>query len=172
MIYQFNVIVFESEAYQIRIEVDAEQSFLELHRVLQHALGIPPCQMASFFVSDPSGRKTTEVSQVDMGSGRAPCHYMRRTRICDLVSFDRPFINYTFDFFNDHSLFLELTGINMEKNLREAKVRINGVDTQVDILEIINDNFTGDIESKQVSTDYGVTEDYFEIFGDIEELTL
>lgn len=173
MIYQFEVILFESNQMQIEIEIDAMHSFLDLHKALQDSLGFPQCQMASFFISDPIGRKKFEVSQVDMGTGKAPCQFMRRTRIADLISHERPLLYYTFDLFNDRSLFLELTGINMEKNLREPKVRINGIDSQIHMLEeIIGDEFSMESEKKQISSDYGVAEDYYEIFGDIEELTL
>ena len=173
MIYQFKVILMDSEKYPISMEIYADQSFLELHEFIQRSLGIPPCMMASFFVTDPMGRKKFEVSQVDMGSGNTTCYFMRRTRVRDLVSADRPFINYTFDFINDRSLLLELTGINMEKNLREAKVRISGIDSDVQVLqEVISDDYSRVMEQKMVTSDYGVTEDYFEVFGDIDELTL
>jgi hypothetical protein len=173
MIYQFEVILFESHKMQIEIEIDAMQSFLDLHKALQDSLGIPQCQMASFFISDSAGKNKSEVSQVDMGTVIAPCHYMRRTRVADLISPEKPLLYYTFDLFNDRTLFMELTGINMEKNLREPRVRINGIDSQIHMLEeIIGDEFSMETEKKQISSDYGVTEDYYEIFGDIEELTV
>ena len=173
MIYQFKVILYRAEGFQIMIEIDAGQSFLELHKALQCSLGIPPCQMASFFISDVSGRRITEVSEVNMGTGKDSCYFMRRTKISDLVHFNTPVIHYTFDLFNDSSLYLELTGINMEKNLREPKVRINGTDSRIRILEdVITEDYPQVSEQKKISPDYGVTEDYYEIFGDIEELTL
>jgi hypothetical protein len=173
MVYQFEVILFESHKMQIEIEIDAMQSFLDLHKALQESLGIPQCQMASFFISDSAGKNKSEVSQVDMGTVIAPCHYMRRTRVADLISPEKPLLYYTFDLFNDRTLFMELTGINMEKNLREPRVRINGIDSQIHMLEeIIGDEFSMENEKKQISSDYGVTEDYYEIFGDIEELTV
>ena len=61
----------------------------------------------------------------------------------------------------------------MEKNLREAKVRISGIDSDVQVLqEVISDDYSRVMEQKMVTSDYGVTEDYFEVFGDIDELTL
>jgi len=173
MVYHFKVIIFELGKLQIEVEIDARHSFLDLHKALQSSLGIPPCQMASFFVSDPMGRKKHEVSQVEMGSGKAPCMFMRRTRISDLISSEIPFLHYTYDFYNERSLFMELTGINMEKNLREPKVRINGIESQVHMIEeIMGDEFSMEADQRQSSPGYGVVEDYYEIFGDIEELTV
>lgn len=173
MVYHFRVILFESVKMQIEVETEAMHTFLDLHNVLQSSLGIPPCQMASFFVSDPMGRKKLEVSQVEMGQEKVSCRFMRKTRIGDMISADKPFIFYTFDFFNDRSLVMELTGINMEKNLREPMVRINGIESQVHLIEeIMGDEFTTRNEQQASSPGYGVVEDYYEIFGDIEELTV
>ena len=173
MIYNFKVILFESDKFRMKVKINADVTFQELHNTLQRSLGIPACLVASFFVSDSYGRKRSEISQLEMGSGKPPCLPMRRTRIADIVSEERPYVTYTYDFFNDRSLFLELTGINMEKNLREPKVRMNGEEARVQLLdEVILDNYSDVIESRQVSPDYGVADDYYEIFGDIEELTL
>jgi hypothetical protein len=173
MIYQLKVILIDSQQFGIEIEVDRKQTFLELHLALQKSLGLPPCQMASFFATFYNGRKKFEISEVEMGSNKAPCYSMRRTRVGDIISQKSPFIHYTYDFFNDRSLIMELTGINMEKNLREPKVKINGTDSQVHLLqEIIADDFSLDVEKAKPSSDYGVADDYYEIFGDIEEFTV
>lgn len=163
----------DSKESGIEIAVDNKQTFLDLHLALQNTLGLSPCQMASFFATDDHGRKKFEISEVEMGSRKAPCYYMRRTRIGDIISSKNPFIYYTYDFFNDRSLIMELTGINMEKNLREPKVKINGTASQVQMLqEIVADDFTAGMDKVQPSSDYGVADDYYEIFGDIEEFTV
>ena len=173
MIYHLKVILFDRRESEVEIEVDRRQTFLDLHLALQKAFVFPPCQMASFFSTDYHGRKKFEISEVEMGTKNPPCHPMRRTRVGDIISQKSPFIYYTFDFFNDRSLILELTGINMEKNLKEPKVKINGTDQQVQVLqEIIADDYIAAMDKLQTSSDYGVADDYYEIFGDIEEFTI
>lgn len=172
MIYKFNVILFELSGTQVEVEIDGQHTFMRLHETLQKALGIPSCLMASFFISDPLGRHRFEVSQVEIGQGKAPCSFMRRTRISDLISPQTPVIQYTFDFINDRTMNMELTGINMEKNLKEPKVKINGTEARVQLLdEVIGDDFSTEVERNDSDSAYGVVDDYFEIFGEIEELT-
>lgn len=58
----------------------------------------------------------------------------------------------------------------MEKNLREPLVMVNGNDSSTQVLdEIITNDAAADTNH---SPDYGILDDYYEIFGDIEELTL
>ena len=171
MIYHFKVVPTGRSGFESEIEAEGRHTFYDVHLSLHKALDIPPCQMASFFVYDQAGRKEIEVSQVEMNSSRPVCYIMRKTPLEKLIHPATPFIRYTFDFFNDRSLILELTGINMEKNLREPVVRVNGNDLQVDTIdEVIIE--TTPTAALQDNSDYGVLDDYYEVFGDIEELTL
>jgi len=171
MIYQFKVTSYQPSRFQFNLEADSEHSFQDLHLVLQAAAGISPFQMASFFVFDASGKSNTEISEVELPCSKAPCLSMRNTLIKDILSSNTPYIRYTYDLFNDYSLILELTGINMEKNLREPLVRVNGNDLQT---ETIDEVITDDSPTAELNgySDYGVLDDYYEVFGDIEELTL
>ena len=170
MIYQFKVTSYQPSRYQFSIEADAEHSFQELHQVLQAAAEISPFQMASFFVFDAAGKSNTEISEVELPCTKAPCLSMRNTLIKDIISSNTPYIRYTYDLFNDYSFILELTGINMEKNLREPLVMVNGNESQAVVLDEVITNDAA-AESNH-SPDYGILDDYYEIFGDIEELTL
>lgn len=58
----------------------------------------------------------------------------------------------------------------MEKNLREPLVMVNGNESQSVVLDEVITNDAA-AESNH-SPDYGILDDYYEIFGDIEELTL
>ena len=170
MIYQFKVTSYQPSRFQFILEADAEHSFKDLHLTLQAAAGISPFQMASFFVFDGAGKSNTEISEVELPCTKAPCLSMRNTMIKDILSSNTPYIRYTYDLFNDYSLILELTGINMEKNLREPLVMVNGNDSPTEVLdEIITNDATA---ATNHSPDYGMLDDYYEIFGDIEELTL
>ncbi|GAP69227.1 plasmid pRiA4b ORF-3-like protein [Bacteroidales bacterium 6E] len=170
MIYQFKVTSYQPSRYQFSIETDIEHSFQELHQALQAAAGISPFQMASFFVFDAAGKSNTEISEVELPCTKAPCLSMRNTLIKDIISSNTPYIRYTYDLFNDYSFILELTGINMEKNLREPLVMVNGNESPTEVLdEVITNDAAAE---KNHAPDYGILDDYYEIFGDIEELTL
>ena len=171
MIYHFKVVPTGLTGFPSEIEAEGSHTFYDVHLSLHKALDIPPCQMASFFVYDQAGKKEIEIAQVEMNTSRPVCYIMRKTPLEKLIHPATPFIRYTFDLFNDRYLILELTGINMEKNLREPVVRVNGNDLQT---ETIDEVITDDSPTAELNgySDYGVLDDYYEVFGDIEELTL
>lgn len=58
----------------------------------------------------------------------------------------------------------------MEKTLKEPRVRVNGSSTSVDVLSEINAMRIKHPAKVETSSDYGVADDYYEIFGNNEEL--
>jgi hypothetical protein len=61
----------------------------------------------------------------------------------------------------------------MEKNLREPLIIRNGGEIPVQALdEVITGEMYDFSEKKSADPDYGVLNDYFEIFGDMEEYVL
>ncbi len=59
----------------------------------------------------------------------------------------------------------------MEKTLKEPRVRANGSSTSPDVIREINSLRTKQPAKVETSSDYGVADDYYEIFGNSEELT-
>ncbi|MCD6353940.1 MAG: hypothetical protein J7L95_00170, partial [Prolixibacteraceae bacterium] len=78
---------------------------------------------------------------------------------------------YTFDFLNDRSFFIELTGIIMEKNLNEPLVILKKGDAPVQVLgEVIsNQEEPAVFHEEEVYMDFGELDDYTEIFGEMDE---
>jgi hypothetical protein len=82
----------------------------------------------------------------------------------------KSFLRYVFDFFNDRYIQLELTGTIMEKNLREPVVKLNhGKSPVQDLDEGMTDELFEPVKVKNNDHHYGVVDDYYEIFGEMEE---
>ena len=61
----------------------------------------------------------------------------------------------------------------MDKNLRKPSVTVNGDNIPVQNLdEVLTDDMTGSLENKSVDPNYGILNDYYEIFGEMEEYLL
>ncbi len=172
MIYKFKIISQESDNFHMEVQMDSNNTFYELHETIRNAMGYQTHQLASFFVSERYGKKLHEVSLVDAGDGinGLPNFTMFRTKISDLIQSNENYLLYTFDLFNNRSLNLELTGIFMEKNLKEPLVALNEGDAPVQILE---DEFKAEestiIQEDDLLHDFGVLEDYSQIFGEMED---
>jgi hypothetical protein len=96
---------------------------------------------------------------------------MQKTKLADLLKTEGQKLIYTFDFFNDRSLFVELTGIIMEKNLKEPFVTLKQGDAPVQVLgEEPEPKEAIRLQEEEVFMDFGVVEDYDELFGEMEDL--
>jgi len=171
MIYHFKIISPEVDNFSIELETGGEETFFALHEAIQKAAGFYSHQLASFFISNGRGKKEIEISLLDNGFNGFPYYAMQKTRIADLISANTKRLLYTFDFFNDRSLIIELTGIDMEKNQHGPLTTFVEGEAPVQILE--DEENAQESTAKQedeVFNDFGVLEDYTEIFGEMDPI--
>jgi hypothetical protein len=174
MIYQLKCSCQESKDFQLEIDVDSCHTFFDLHHLLQTLLNYQPAQLAAFHVPDQKrGQKEIEISQLDPCYKKSFHFYMNNTLIGDILSPGRIFLRYVFDLMNDRYLRLELTGTNMEKSLKKPVVKLNQGEAPVQVLdEGMTDGLFEFSEEKMADSDYGILNDYYEIFGEMEEYVL
>jgi len=171
MIYHFKIISQESKNFKLEVELADNHSFFDFHTIIQKSLGYESHQLASFFISDTKWLKIKEISMLDLGMNGAAYFIMQKTRLQDLIHSKDQKLIYTFDFLNDRSLFIELTEIIMEKNLREPLVTSKIGDTPVQVLgeELEAQSAVNVLEEEEVYMDFGELEDYTEIFGEMDD---
>jgi hypothetical protein len=170
MVYQFRCSCQESRHFQLEIEAGSGHSFFDLHRAIQASLGFQPLHLASFFLPAGKGRRQVEISQLGHDKTKSCCRNMKKTMIGDMLIPGIKIIRYVFDFLNDRYIQLELTGTVMEKNLREPVVKLNRGKSPVQVLdEVMTDGLFEPPKGKSKDPHYGVLDDYYEIFGEMEE---
>lgn len=170
MIYHFKIHSQESVDFQMEIHLSGKNSFYDFHRTIQKALDFEAHQLASFFISDKSWRKQKEISLLDLGFNGGAYFIMQKTKISELLNSKEQKLIYTFDFFNDRSFYIELTGIIMERNLNEPLVTLKTGKSPVQILgEEANERESVTNHEEEVFMDFGELEDYTEIFGEMDD---
>ena len=170
MIYHFRISSPESKNFYVEVETDGEHSFFELHTIIQKSVGFETHQLASFFLFDLEGKKQKEVSMLDLGLNGGIYYIMQKTKLSDLIQPNAQRIIYTFDFINDRSLYIELTGIVMEKNLREPFITLKQGEAPVQVLG--DDPSVPDsakLQEEEVLMDFGILDDYTELYGEMED---
>ena len=171
MVYTFKIISSETKSFRIELQIDGANTFYLLHETIQKTTGYQAHQMASFFMPNGKGKKVTEISMLDTGINGFPNYSMFRTKLSDLIQSGNHRILYTFDLFNDRSMNLELTGIYMEKNLNEPLVTLAKGEAPVQILEEeIKEQNVAAQQEDEVFHDFGILEDYTEIFGEMDPI--
>ncbi len=170
MIYKFKIVSQESQNFRLEVALDENHTFFEFHSLLQKSVGFESHQLASFFISGERWKKLVEISMLDLGINGAAYFIMQKTKLGDLLQKEGQQLIYTFDFMNDRSFFIELTGIIMEKNLIEPFVALKQGDTPVQVLgEELVDEEQGILQEEEVYMDFGELDDYTEIFGEMDD---
>lgn len=170
MIFHFKINSQESQNFQLEVELDEKHTFFDFHSIIQKSLGFESHQLASFFVSTSNWRKLKEISMLDLGINGAAYYIMQKTKLSDLISSTNQKLIYTFDFLNDRSFYIELTEIVMKRNLLEPMVTLKKGDSPVQVLgEEVAEHELTTIQEEEVYMDFGVLDDYTEIFGEMDD---
>lgn len=170
MIFTFQIVSQESQNFRLEVALGYNQSFFDFHTIIQKSVGFESHQLASFFVSDKRWKKLVEISMLDLGINGAAYYIMQKTRLSDLLQQTGQKLLYTFDFLNDRSFLIELTGIIMEKNLNEPLVTLKQGDAPVQVLgEDVTSEEQHEFNHEEVIMDFGELDDYTEIFGEMDD---
>ncbi len=170
MIYHFKIHSQETNNFLLEVSLGDKHTFYHFHSIIQKSLDYESHQLASFFViSDTCLKKLKEISLIDTGINTGTSFNMRKTKLNDLLNTPGQKLLYTFDFINDRSFYIELTGIIMEQNLHEPLVTLKQGRTPVQILDESSDVETSVLQEEEVFMDFGELEDYNEIFGEMDD---
>ena len=174
MIYQLKCSCQESKYFSLELGIDSCHTFYDLHHFLQTMLHYQPTQPVAFYIPNQKrGHKEIEITQLDPGYKNSLHLNMRTTLIGDILSPGMKFFRYVFDLMNDRYLFVELTGTNMEKSLKKPVINLNLGEAPVQVLdEGMTEKLFDLTEEKLANSDYGILNDYYEIFGEMEEYVL
>lgn len=171
MIYIFKITTNENPDFLRLIEIDPEDTFSSFHTIIQQSSKFDSDQLASFFIADEGWAKRIEVTLLNMGSNGIPHYTMAKTKIKDLIKTKGQKLLYVYDFLNDRSFYVELTGISMERNLNEPQVAYKQGKAPNQILtEDVELLDAPDIRFFESYHDYGDLDDYTEIFGEMDDL--
>ncbi|MFA8436970.1 MAG: hypothetical protein ACEPOZ_20885 [Marinifilaceae bacterium] len=111
MIYKFRILSEENENFVREIEIDAEQTFLDLHNCIQNSTKYDSSQMASFYVIGNDGLRGKEIALFEMNTeedDNMNVVAMDVAMIREFASKEEPVLTYVFDFFSDRYFTLEL----------------------------------------------------------------
>jgi hypothetical protein len=110
-IYRFRVLIDDkSEAFR-DIEIRSEQTFFDLHKSIKKAFNFTGEEMASFYVSNESWEKGTEIPLADLGFGEdggTPPALMKDVLISDHMRSTKQRYIYVYDFLFHWSFLVEL----------------------------------------------------------------
>ncbi len=112
MVYKFTFVSDENDDFVRIIEIDAEATFLDLHKAILQSVGYSEGQMTSFFTCTNEWEKEQEVTLIEV---EATSEYdnltMENTPIEELIFDEKQKVLYVFDPMFERAFFGELTEI-------------------------------------------------------------
>jgi len=93
-------------------EVDSNQTFLDLHKIIQDNLKYDSSQLSSFFLADENWNKGLELTLIDMENDGGPAAIpMDSIKIREVIKEKKERLLYVYDILTDNSFFIELMDI-------------------------------------------------------------
>ena len=107
MVYKFRIISDEEKDFARELLIHKNSTFLDFHHCLQDDLGYDPKQLASFFITNSSWEKKTQITLIDMmDDENEDVTTMDQAKIGDYVTKVGGRMLYVFDFFSERSFFI------------------------------------------------------------------
>lgn len=123
MIYRFILISDEVDDFMREIQIDADATFLDFHKVILETCGYSDDQMTSFSVCENGWERAQEITLEDMSTSADEDSYiMAKTRLSDFLEEEKQHLLYTFDPLGGRVFFIELSEIITGKSLKTPKV--------------------------------------------------
>ena len=123
MVYRFTIISDEVDGFMREIQIDADATFLDLHKAILSACGYEDNQLTSFTICENGWEKGQEITLQEMDTDADEDSYiMSETELNEFLEDEKQHLLYTFDPLADRCFFIELAEIITGKSLKEPKL--------------------------------------------------
>ena len=169
MILSFEISSPEKIEFKRVIHINSEDTFEDLHKIIQDASNLDQSQVASFFVADDQWRKQIEIGLSVSGERYSKMLGMYNTKLNEYISEIGQKLVYVFDFFNDRFFYVELKEKFMKTDLKEPFVAYERGNAPSQFLITDFEEPSVDLKERDDSyKSFGDLEDYYEIYGEID----
>lgn len=121
MVYRFKLVSDEVNNFMREIEVDSENTFLELRNCILESVGYTKDELDSFFMCNDDWEMEEEITLEDMGntSSDRDTWLMENTPVSELIEDEGQKLVFQFDYMTERGFFMELKEIIPGRNLVE-----------------------------------------------------
>lgn len=121
MVFRFLLLSDEVEDFKREIQIDADNTFFDLHRAIIKSVNYQEGEMASFFICSDDWEKEKEITLVEMDTSSDEDSYIMEDSVLDdFLEDEKQKLMYVFDYMTERAFFMELREIITGKNLEEA----------------------------------------------------
>lgn len=120
MIFEFEITSEENADFSRLIKIKEDQTFLDLHKAIQRAVGYDDSQMASFYTIDKHGERDREITLFEMSEDEEELEtfVMDVTKIREIIKGKIDSLLYVYDFFSDRYFNVSLVEKSDEEGIK------------------------------------------------------
>ena len=110
MVYRFKLVSDEVSNFSREIEIDSENTFLQLRNAILESVDYTKDELDSFFLCNDEWERQEEITLEDMGNSASDVDQwlMENTPISELIEDEGQKLVFEFDYLTQRSFFLEL----------------------------------------------------------------
>lgn len=150
MIFRFLILSDEVDDFKREIQIDANNTFFDLHKAITKSVEYKDDEMSSFFICDDDWEKEKEITLFEMDTTSEEDSYVMKDCVLnDFLEDEKQKLMYVFDYLTERAFFIELGEIITGKNLDAAKCTLSEGEAPAQIVEF------EDFESKNGGLDVG-----------------
>ena len=127
MIFKFSLVSDEVANFKREIQIDGDDTFYDLHKIIMQCCGYDETEMASFFMCDDWWKRKQEISLVELDTDSDVDSFVMEDEILsDWLDEEKQKMMFVFDYIGDRGFFMELSemilGDNLSKPICTKKV--------------------------------------------------
>lgn len=121
MVYRFKLVSDEVSNFSREIEIDSENTFLQLRNAILESVNFTKDELDSFFLCNDEWEREDEITLEDMGSSASDqdLWLMENTPLEELIEDEGQKLVFVFDYITERSFFMELKEILPSRRLIE-----------------------------------------------------
>ncbi|MDE7180265.1 MAG: hypothetical protein K2N88_03605 [Muribaculaceae bacterium] len=121
MVYRFKLVSDEVNNFSREIEIDSENTFLQLRNTILESVNYTKDELDSFFLCNEDWEREEEITLEDMGDSASDqdLFLMENTPLSELIDDEGQKLVFVFDYMTERSFFMELKEIFPSRKLVE-----------------------------------------------------
>lgn len=121
MVYRFKLVSDEVSNFSREIEIDSENTFLQLRNAILESVNYTKDELDSFFLCNDEWEREDEITLEDMGTSASDqdLWLMESTPLNELIEDEGQKLTFVFDYLTERSFFMELKEMIPSRSLVE-----------------------------------------------------
>lgn len=121
MVYRFKLVSDEVSNFSREIEIDSENTFLQLRNAILESVNYTKDELDSFFLCNDEWEREDEITLEDMGNSASDqdLWLMENTPLSELIEDEGQKVSFVFDYLTERSFFMELKEMIPDRELVE-----------------------------------------------------